>query len=73
MLTTIKNRFLVFRDDECGAVTVDWVVLTAGIVGLGLLVATQVSTGLTTATGNLNTSISNAVPAPAGGTTGGTP
>lgn len=34
MLTRIKH-FLVAED---GAVTVDWVVLTAGIVGLGILV-----------------------------------
>lgn len=27
-----------FRRDESGAVTVDWVVLTAAIVGLGVLV-----------------------------------
>ena len=25
-----------FRDDDAGAVTVDWVVLTAGIVGLAI-------------------------------------
>ena len=27
-----------FADDQTGAVTVDWVVLTAAVVGLGLLV-----------------------------------
>lgn len=26
-----------FFDDESGAVTVDWVVLTAGVVGMGFL------------------------------------
>lgn len=31
-----------FSMDESGAVTVDWVVLTAGIVGLGLAVAAVV-------------------------------
>jgi Flp pilus assembly pilin Flp len=31
----VSNRMLVkFRDDDSGAVTVDWVVLTASIVGL---------------------------------------
>lgn len=30
---------------ECGAVTVDWVVLTAAIVGLGVSVVAYVSTG----------------------------
>lgn len=32
------NLFKTFANDESGAVTVDWVVLTAAIVGLGLLV-----------------------------------
>lgn len=32
------NLFKTFANDEAGAVTVDWVVLTAAIVGLGLLV-----------------------------------
>lgn len=31
-----------FRSDESGAVTVDWVVLTAAIVGLGVLVVSTV-------------------------------
>jgi Flp pilus assembly pilin Flp len=38
MLNFIKN----FRNDEDGAVTVDWVVLTAAIVALGLLVGNQI-------------------------------
>jgi Flp pilus assembly pilin Flp len=32
------TKFSAFLKDEAGAVTVDWVVLTAAIVGLGLLV-----------------------------------
>ena len=38
MLNFIKN----FRNDEDGAVTVDWVVLTAAIVGLGIAVLSSV-------------------------------
>jgi Flp pilus assembly pilin Flp len=34
----IMTKFSAFLKDEAGAVTVDWVVLTAAIVGLGLLV-----------------------------------
>ena len=34
-----------FRNDEDGAVTVDWVVLTAAIVGLGIAVLTSVTSG----------------------------
>jgi Flp pilus assembly pilin Flp len=41
MLNFIKN----FRNDEDGAVTVDWVVLTAAVVALGLAVGATVSTG----------------------------
>lgn len=42
MLNFIKN----FRNDEDGAVTVDWVVLTAAIVALGLVVGQAVSDGV---------------------------
>lgn len=37
-----------FRNDESGAVTVDWVVLTAAIVGLGLVVMTTVGDSIKT-------------------------
>ena len=36
------NIFKRFSKDEDGAVTVDWVVLTAAIVGLGLIVMTAI-------------------------------
>ena len=42
LLNTFKN----FKNDESGAVTVDWVVLTAAIVGLGLVVMTTVGGGI---------------------------
>ena len=51
MTNMIKN----FAADESGAVTVDWVVLTAAIVGLGLAVMTVVSGGVET----LSTDISD--------------
>ncbi len=38
LITLLKN----FGRDEDGAVTVDWVVLTAAIVGLGIAVLTTV-------------------------------
>jgi Flp pilus assembly pilin Flp len=34
-----------FRKDDEGAVTVDWVVLTAAIVGMGVAVMTTVKNG----------------------------
>ncbi len=39
--------FNAFLNDESGAVTVDWVVLTAAIVGLGIAVMTTVGAGTT--------------------------
>lgn len=47
----LKNLFKSFAKNESGAVTVDWVVLTAAIVGLGVVVMTSVGgsvTGLAT-------------------------
>ena len=52
-MTMIKT----FLANESGAVTVDWVVLTAAIVGLGLAVVTSVRSGVS----SLGTSISNSL------------
>ena len=53
------KMFNKFFNDESGAVTVDWVVLTAAIVGLGIAVLTSVSSGTTeladTISGELST------------------
>ena len=53
MIKFIKN----FRKDEDGAVTVDWVVLTAAVVGLGVAGVTTVSGGI----GTLATAIQTGV------------
>ena len=63
-IVKIKN----FTADESGAVTVDWVVLTAAIVGLGIAVIAAVSTGV----GELGERISSAVSSQPIGV-GGTP
>jgi Flp pilus assembly pilin Flp len=55
MLNFIKN----FRNDEDGAVTVDWVVLTAAIVALGLAVGTAVSNGATDLAGDVGTELTD--------------
>ena len=60
MLNFIKN----FRNDEDGAVTVDWVVLTAAVVALGLLVGNSVTTGATTGATNINSSVAAATSNP---------
>jgi Flp pilus assembly pilin Flp len=44
----LLHLFKTFRNDDSGAVTVDWVVLTAAIVGLGLVVMQTVGGGITT-------------------------
>ncbi|MEP0962598.1 MAG: hypothetical protein ABJQ70_15405 [Roseobacter sp.] len=50
MMKFIKN----FRNDEDGAVTVDWVVLTAAVVGLAVAAYSSIQAGAT----NLTTSTS---------------
>lgn len=49
MMNFIKN----FRNDENGAVTVDWVVLTAAVVGLAIAAFSLIDTGVT----NLSTGL----------------
>ncbi|MDJ0821331.1 MAG: hypothetical protein QNJ09_05895 [Paracoccaceae bacterium] len=44
MIKFIKN----FRKDEDGAVTVDWVVLTAAVVGLAIAAYTAIETNANT-------------------------
>jgi Flp pilus assembly pilin Flp len=43
----LLNIFKRFKNEESGAVTVDWVVLTAAIVGLGMVVMASVGGGIT--------------------------
>ena len=56
LFNMIKN----FRNDESGAVTVDWVVLTAAIVGLGIAVLTSVGGGVTNLSGDIAANLSTA-------------
>jgi len=46
-----------FRRQEEGAVTVDWVVLTAAVIGLGVAALSAVSTGTSTLTGKISASL----------------
>lgn len=48
-----------FRNDEDGAVTVDWVVLTAAIVGLGIAVLTTVGGGINELSGDIAEDVSS--------------
>ena len=51
-----------FRADEDGAVTVDWVVLTAAIVGLGIAVLASVRSGANSMGDGVQSELSRAVP-----------
>jgi len=51
-----------FRQEESGAVTVDWVVLTAALVGLGLAVMAVVSGGVENLSGDISTSLTGIDP-----------
>lgn len=50
-------NFKSFLADESGAVTVDWVVLTAALVGLGLAVISVVSGGLEDLTADIDSQL----------------
>ncbi|MDG4648247.1 hypothetical protein P6F26_07305 [Roseibacterium sp. SDUM158017] len=56
------NQIRSFLSDEAGAVTVDWVVLTAAIVGLGLAVMAVVSGGIEDLSGNISSTLSSTDP-----------
>jgi Flp pilus assembly pilin Flp len=38
-MMNLLNVFKRFKNEESGAVTVDWVVLTGAVVGLGIIIA----------------------------------
>lgn len=54
MINFIKN----FHADEDGAVTVDWVVLTAAVVGLGIAGVAAVKGGVDGLANNIDTEMS---------------
>jgi Flp pilus assembly pilin Flp len=56
MLNLLKR----FRKDEAGAVTVDWVVLTAAVVGLGIIVLTTIRPGITGAAAVIQSDLEDA-------------
>lgn len=58
MLNFIKN----FRKDEDGAVTVDWVVLTAAVLALGGAAYTGIAGGATTMSTAIQTEMGSGVP-----------
>jgi Flp pilus assembly pilin Flp len=57
MTTFLKS----FQKDESGAVTVDWVVLTAAMVLLGLLIMAAIGGGAKTSAGWVKTTMEGLV------------
>ena len=64
MIKFIKN----FRKDEDGAVTVDWVVLTAAVVGLAVAAYSSIESGATNLTDATSTFMGEQTPGGFGGT-----
>ena len=60
---TYKMKFVSllkkFRSNESGAVTVDWVVLTAAIVGLGIAVMAVVGGGIMSVSDDIQSEITS--------------
>ena len=57
------NSLIRLSKDEEGAVTVDWVVLTAAIVGLGIGAAQIIFPGLSSTSNYISTTIETAMTA----------
>ncbi|PWK59419.1 hypothetical protein C7455_108187, partial [Roseicyclus mahoneyensis] len=58
----MTNLIQNFANSESGAVTVDWVVLTAALVGLGLAVMAVVSGGVENLSTDIAQELANAQP-----------
>lgn len=54
------TKFSAFLKDESGAVTVDWVVLTAAVVGLGLLIFSWVRPAVSNLAQSINNELAQA-------------
>lgn len=57
-MAEMMKRFEQFLKDEGGAVTVDWVVLTAAVVGLGVAAVDTVEEGINALASDIATAIS---------------
>ncbi len=55
----MKSTIKTFLSDESGAITVDWVVLTAAILGLGLIVIAPIAYSSNSSASRVANSISS--------------
>ena len=54
------TKFAMFLSDDAGAVTIDWVALTAGILLLGIMVVYAIfNNGVSSLVSNVNSTLSN--------------
>jgi len=53
----LRNLIKKTKDDESGAVTVDWVVLTAGLVVVGATVVSTISPALTAGASSISSQV----------------
>lgn len=53
------TRIRTFHDDETGAVSVDWVVLTAAIIGLGVAALGVIKGGVASLSDSINSYMSS--------------
>ena len=60
IISALKTRLSRFRHDEDGAITVDWVMVTAGVVALSIAVLNLVGDSTMSVTKNISSEISSA-------------
>ncbi len=58
-MNSLKNSVSQFALEDSGAITVDWVVLTAGLVGLGIATTAVVSGGAAEQSAAIDTQLSS--------------
>ena len=65
------TKFTMFLSDDAGAVTIDWVALTAGILLLGILVVYSIfNNGVNDLVSSINSTLSGqSIQVPSGGLT----
>jgi hypothetical protein len=51
------RKLFAFGKEEDGAVTVDWVVLTAGVIGISLAVLSSITSGTKTLTETVSSTV----------------
>lgn len=56
---TVLTRLKALKGNESGTITIDWVVLLAALVGLGVAILSTVQTGVQDLSGDMSTYLMN--------------